>query len=213
MENIKTTHEKILEVLKERNDLTLQDLKEYFTSWIFDPIKQEETKNHIKYGCPACGNTYSVYKIHFSQIHLDILKKIFVWCAKNKVHEFHKREIPNLSHTEYWNFCFLQRFGFLYFLKDTDGKKVKGGYWGMPMKRVYKFLNGEATCSKYFVRNTATGHNIQSEEKITAQNVKNFANVLDPETLKPAFLAYEINEKEREEAAKLTEEQRQSFNW
>ena len=207
---MKTTHEKIIEATQ-KGDFTLQELKEYFTSGIFEPVKIEENASCTKYGCPACGNKYSLYKMEFSSVHLDIMKKIFKFCIENRVHEFHKKEIPGLSHTEYGNFCFLQRFGFLYFLKDTKGKRVKGGYWGMPVSRVYKFLKGEATCSKYFVRNTATGENIPAEEKIFVSQIKKFSNILDPETMQPLFLSHEINEREKEEARKQIEAQKENF--
>ncbi len=205
---MKTTHEKI-KTLVASGEFTLAELKDYFTSWIFEPQLIEETKSHKLYGCPSCGSKISIYKVNFSKMHLEILIKIFKWCVKNKTHEFHKSEIKGLSHTEYGNFYTLQRFWLLYFLKSPEGKRVKGWYWGLPLKRVYKFLQGQTKIAEYYTRNTATGQNIPAENKVCVQEIKNYWVCFD--WITPAFLEYEELEK-IEEVKKQVEAAKKAYS-
>jgi hypothetical protein len=68
----------------------------------------------------------------------------------------HKRDIEGLTHTDYGNFYSLQRFGLLYYLEDENGKRIKGGNWGVAVSRIYKFLQGDYKIAEYSEKNTAT---------------------------------------------------------
>ena len=82
----------------------------------------EKTKNTEIRRCTCCGQNFSIYKTYFSSVHLRILIKVFKWAIANKKYEFQKKELQQvLSHTDYGNFCVLQRFGLIYHLKDEDG--------------------------------------------------------------------------------------------
>jgi hypothetical protein len=132
------------------------------------------------------------YTVHFSSLHVSILIKIFNEVVKTGRHEFKKKDIPNLTHTEYGNFFTLQRFGLLYFPTDGEGKRIKGGSWGMDRKRVYDFLNGDFKISKYYVRDILIKKNFSSEEKITVRQVKNSENAFKENV--PDFVNYVENE-------------------
>lgn len=207
---MKTTHEKIKDLVSNWN-FTLEELKNYFTAWIFEPQLLSETNKSKVYGCPCCGSKISYYTVHFSKLHLDILTKIFKRAVKNKIHEFHKKEIKDLSHTEYGNFYTLQRFWLLYFLKTKDWKKIKGWYWGLPIKRVYKFLNWKAQISEFYTRNTATGQNIPATNKIFINQVKNYSF---DESLRPTFIDYEIQDPDIiNELKKQTQAAKNQYKW
>lgn len=190
-------------------EFTLAELKDYFTAWIFEPQLIEKTNKCVLYWCPACGSKISVYKVYFSKMHVEILIKIFKWAVENKTHEFAKSEIKGLTHTEYGNFYTLQRFWLLYFLKDKNGKRVKGWYWGIPIQRAYKFLQGQTKISEYYTRNTATGQNIASENKVFVSQIKVLENTFTG--LAPSFISYDLNERERQEAIKQNELAKEAY--
>lgn len=98
----------------------------------------------------------STYRIYFSPVHIAIIRKIFNYCVQNKTHVIHKRDIEGLTHTDYGNFYSLQRFGLLYYLEDENGKRIKGGNWGVAVSRIYKFLQGDYKIAEYSEKNTAT---------------------------------------------------------
>lgn len=117
---------------------------------------------------------------------------VFKWAIANKRHEFRKRELQNLlSHTDYGNFCVLQRFGLIYHLKDEDGIILKNWSYWIPLKRVYRFLQGDFEIAKYFTRNTATKRNEPSEEKINIWGIKNVVQIVEEGDLIPSFIEYD----------------------
>lgn len=116
--------------------------------------------------CSFCGALHNTHTIHFSRFHLNLLIKIFNFVVTTGNYRFNKKDIKWLSHTEYGNFYQLQRFWLLFFPTDEEGKKVKGWYWGMPLKRVAGFLRGDVFISQFYVRDKQKKQNISSEWKI-----------------------------------------------
>lgn len=75
--------------------------------------------------CSYCNAKHSTHTITFSSFHLGLLTKIFNHVVSTGNYNFCKDDLPSLSHTEYGNFCQLQRFGLLFFQRDEEGKKLK----------------------------------------------------------------------------------------
>lgn len=148
------------------------------------PEKKEVEDGH----CESCGQKIIEYKLTFTALHLNILQKIFKHCVATKQHEFSKKEI-DLSHTDYGNFYVLQRFWLIYFKTDENGKRIKDGSWGVPMKRVSAFLRGDLYISEYFIRKR--GENIASDSKIRVFDIKQGEKYFVPGEHKPLFVEYE----------------------
>lgn len=159
-----------------------------------EAILLEETKNMKLYKCPCCTGTWTIYKIHFSTHHVQILEKIFKHCVKYRIHEIDKKTIADLTASDYTNFCHLQRFGFLYWLNDKEtGKRQKGGHWGVAVKRIRQFLGGEWPVAEYTEKDTRTGEQRSSTTRVKIQEIKRYAKHLDkarPEWL-PYFVTYD----------------------
>lgn len=153
----------------------------------------KDTKAEKRYYCQTCHVEHSVYRIYFSTMHLQILRKVFKYCVENKTHIIHKNNIPGLTHTEYGNFYALRRFGLLYWFEE-DGKKVKGGTWGVAVTRIYKFLKGQYAISEYSERNTATESLHTSEKKIKINEIPRYTTFgEDTNNFLPSFVKYEEN--------------------
>lgn len=132
------------------------------------------------------------HKVHFAGVHLGILIKVFNHVVHSGSNEFKKSDLPNLTRAEYGNFYMLQRFGLLYFPLDDDGKRKKGGHWGIDRKRVYDFLNGDFKIAEYYIRDKLTKKNYPSEEKITVHGIKNSTNAFEKNL--PDFVTYNEND-------------------
>lgn len=170
-------------------DITMIEEIDLLLSNILDNINNSTyfIENKKARVCSFCGAVHTSHKIRFSSFHLNLLIKIFNHVVKTWNYNFKKRDIPGLSHTEYWNFYQLQRFWLLFF-PEEEGKRKKGGAWGMPLKRVASFLRGDDFISEYYIRDKQTKLNIPSESKIRVFEIpkeNNFTNEL------PDFISYE----------------------
>lgn len=158
----------------------------YFMKTIKSPLEhieeiiQELQSTHILYNVPIVEKLEelhrkitenSSYRIFFSPIHIAIIRKIFTYCIENKTHVIQKRNIPGLTHTDYGNFYSLQRFGLLYYLEDENGKRIKGGNWGVAVSRIYKFLQGDYKIAEYSEKNTATKWQETSENRVSIHEI------------------------------------------
>ena len=153
----------------------------------------KNTKAEKRYYCQTCHVEHSVYRIYFSTMHLRILQKVFKYCVDNKTHIIHKNDIPGLTHTDYGNFYALRRFGLLYWLEE-DGKKIKGGHWGVAVTRIYRFLKGQYAIAEYSERNTTTEALHTSERKITVNEIPRYTTFAqDTSSYLPSFVKYEEN--------------------
>lgn len=156
-------------------------------------ILLEETKNMKLFRCPCCTGTWTIYKIHFSTHHVRILEKIFKHCVKYKTHEIDKNTIADLTASDYTNFCHLQRFGFIYWIRDEYGVKQKGGKWGVAVKRIRQFLGGEWAVAEYTEKDTRTKEQRSSKERVFIHEIKRYSKHLEkdrPEWL-PYFVTYD----------------------
>jgi hypothetical protein len=150
-------------------------------------ILLEKTASHELYKCTCCNHIGSRYKVTFNSMYSGMALKVFKHCIKTKSHLFDKGDIAGLSHTEYGNFSILQRFGLLYFIKDDGGKKIRGK-WGVPMKRLAKFIRGDTTVAAFFWRDSDEDTNELSDERITIDQVPKISRILDKDTLLPVFV-------------------------
>lgn len=143
--------------------------------------------------CSHCGYTSRKYKISFSGLHVRLARILFEYCVNNKTYIITKKEISHLmSHTDYGNFYILQRFGLMYFIKDEDGKKKRGS-WGVPLKRLHKFLKNETTVAEYFWRDKDESTNSLSEKRIYLRDVPKNETIIDYSTMLPTFLEFETD--------------------
>lgn len=116
-------------------------------TWLLPLVNTTQRK---VYKCPLCESKKSVYRIHFSKLHVSILKKIFVHCVEQKTHIIKKSDIKTLTHWDYTNFPVLQRFGFLYWLTDEEGNRTrKNKLWGVAVWRIASFLKWEYAVAEY----------------------------------------------------------------
>lgn len=169
----------------------LEDLKE-LQNFLLD-LQANNSINTTKYRYNLIDifqllDSNKPYTTHFSTLHVTILIKIFNHVVKTKNYLFNKKDIPNLTHTQYGNFFTLQRFGLLFYPTDEDGKRIKGGYWGINLKRTHAFLRGDYKISKYYTRDKLLKQNSPSEEKITVHGVKNSDNCFKENV--PDFINY-----------------------
>lgn len=109
-----------------------------------------------------------------------------------------------LTHAEYSNVAYLQRFGILYFIRNEDGTKVRGT-WGVALSRLHKFLKNEWQVAEYFVRDVDSKTNEMSENRVFLSQIKKSYQVLDPVTMFPTFLEFE-NDYQNEEDYSQKEE-------
>lgn len=78
----------------------------------------------------------------------------------------------------------------MYFIKDEDGKKKRGS-WGVPLKRLYKFLKNETTVAEYFWRDKDESTNSLSEKRIYLRDVPKNETIIDHATMLPTFLEFD----------------------
>ena len=109
------------------------------------------------------------YTIHFSPLHYEIAKKVFQFCLKHRKHEFTIREL-NLSRSEYTNFSQVQKFGLLYRITD-DKKRIKGGLYGAPMRRIRQFLDGTWAVAEKYTVDAQSGACLISNRRILADQI------------------------------------------
>lgn len=142
--------------------------------------------------CTVCGVERTRYRVFFNQVLIGICYKILDYCVKNKTYKISKRDIEGLSHTEYGNFCTLQRFGLLFYLKnEKTGRKIKGGYRGVPVTRMADFLQGKRKVAEYYRRDVVTGSNESSDNRIAITEIQKYKTYgQDYNNYLPTFVQY-----------------------
>lgn len=125
-------------------------------------LEVKKKANYEEIVCRSCGHSKKRYRVTFASLHVRLAKILFQYCVDNKTHIVETGEIAKkMSHTDYGNFASLQRFGLMYYLKDNDGKKLRGQF-GVPLKRLHKFLKNEWDVAEYFWRDEDEGTNEHS---------------------------------------------------
>lgn len=176
--------------LRDANDPRIKELSSEATG-LETGVKV--TKNRIDKTCPHCGHTSRKYKRYFHGRDIAVCRKLFEVCVKNKTHLIDRSMLNNtLTHVEYSNFAYLQRFGLIYFIKDENGKNVRGE-WGVALSRLHKFLKNEWKVAEYFWRDTDSGRNEMSDTRIFMSEVDPKLDLTNPDTQLPAFLEFETD--------------------
>ena len=148
-------------------------------------IEERKTRTYTQCFCSSCGSQFRVNRMFFSKLHLQILLKVFDHCIKQRSHVFHTRDI-DLKHSEYANIAWLRKFGIIYSIDSwTDAWK-----YGMPMKRVYDFLQWKWQVAQYVESNTARKTHHVSEERIFIDQIMKSDHILW-ENLIPYFVEYD----------------------
>lgn len=172
-----TTKERMVEATREIQFFAKDE-------WIYDILEKYFGDLEVK----------TLFKVHFNNAHLVICQKIFKYCIHYKENTFKIDELDRfvkLTKTDYWNLNTLCRFWLLYRKKDEDGKKVKWGHYGVPLKRLYEFLTCKYAIAKYYTRNPNTKENIMSEKRVFANEIPKYQTIIDQETFLPLFVEYE----------------------
>ena len=89
--------------------------------------------------CPCCGQTINRRVISLYKGMIPPLVRVYKWCITNDRHEFTRKEIKHLLHTD----SEMARFGdwvmFGGLMYKPEGRR---GIWGMNMERTQMFLGG-----------------------------------------------------------------------
>ena len=100
-----------------------------------------DNRNDIK-NCPICHQSIKDRKIALYKELIDALYRVYVWCGKNKRHEFEMKDIRNaLGKNEYARFGDLVRFGGIIY-RPVSEQKRKAKY-GLNMERAKSFFAGQ----------------------------------------------------------------------
>lgn len=93
--------------------------------------------------CPICHSNISDRTVSLYRELIDSLYKIYVWCGKNRRHEFETKDITQfLGKNEYARFGDLVRFGgIVYKPKDDEGNSRKA-WFGINMGRAKELFSG-----------------------------------------------------------------------
>lgn len=142
--------------------------------------------------CPHCGSNLATYTVNISKIHVEILLKIRAFCLLHDVHEFTIKEIDNelrLSKTEYGNLNVLCRFWLLYRKTDENGKRIKGGYYGINMTTTNEFIMKRWPVAMNYVRDVAHKTHVLSEQRIFIDEIKGVTKFLTENNI-PSYVQY-----------------------
>lgn len=101
-----------------------------------------QKRNSIK-SCPCCNGNIQDRKLALYKELIDSLYQVYVWCGKNRRHEFEMHDIKfMLGKNEYARFGDLVRFGGLVYKPKEEGKSRKA-FYGINMTRAKEFFKGE----------------------------------------------------------------------
>lgn len=105
--------------------------------------ENHQLRNQLK-RCPICHSNISDRTVSLYRELIDSLYKIYVWCGKNRRHEFETKDITQfLGKNEYARFGDLVRFGgIVYKPKDDEGNSRKA-WFGLNMARAKEFFSGK----------------------------------------------------------------------
>lgn len=116
--------------------------------------------------CPSCGQSVNKRKISLIKDMVTSLRKVYIWCAEHRRHEFRRREIKHLLLTENES----AHFGDWVYFGGILYKPDKGrGYWGMNMERAKAFLDGKSAINTVCIKDPLTQTHELSEEKFISQ--------------------------------------------
>ena len=119
-------------------------------------------RNAVK-SCPVCHANIADRNIALYKELIDALYQVYVWCGKNRRHEFETKDIVQfLGKSNYARFGDLVRFGgIIYKPKDENGEARKA-WFGINMKRAKEFFAGEREIPAHITINQINNEIIDS---------------------------------------------------
>lgn len=122
-----------------------------------------DNRNKMEH-CPYCNHNIKDRKVALFKELIDALYKVYVWCGKNRQHEFQTKDIRHLfDKTQYNRFGDLVRFGGIIYKPKRYGKSKKALY-GINMARAKEFFHGQRDMPLQIILDQITG-DIVSEAK------------------------------------------------
>lgn len=100
-------------------------------------------RNHLK-RCPLCHSNIADRKVALYKELVDALYKVYVWCGKNRIHEFETKDIKGfLDKSNYARFGDLVRFGGIVYKPTGDDGETHKASFGINMSRAKEFFSGQ----------------------------------------------------------------------
>jgi len=158
-------------------------------------LLEKKTKTRHDYRCPTCNAKRSLVRSYFSDTHVKMLKKIFKYCIQHRTHNIQTKKLTELDHVDYCNIAQLQRFGFLYYPEGRENKK-RDGKWGVAVKRIYQFLQGDWKVAEYSQRDTVTKEQNVSEERVDIHHIRRRGLYTSDAGFLPYFVEYQQQQSE-----------------
>lgn len=94
---------------------------------------------------------------------IDALYQIYIWCGKNRRHEFETKEITQfLGKSDYARFGDLVRFGGLVYKPKDQYGETRKAWFGLNMARAKEFFSGVREIPVQITLNQLTGEIIDS---------------------------------------------------
>lgn len=126
--------------------------------------------------CPHCGQVINNREVTIYSGMVKALVRVFYWCAQNKKHEFKRDEIKHLFKGVDNE---IARWGdWRYFGNGMVYKPEGKGTWGLNMKRVRAFINGERTIPTKVLIDRVKGEKTYLEYR-TIDEIKNLSEFLN----------------------------------
>lgn len=129
--------------------------------------------------CPLCDSNVKDRVVSLYKGLIQSLYDVYVWCGKNKRHEFEMKDIRQILGTvNYTRFGDLVRFGgIVYKPKDEFGESRKGWY-GINMFRAAEFFAGERDIPVQITLNQITNE-IEHETRVKVDEFPDLSAFLD----------------------------------
>lgn len=119
-------------------------------------------RNNLK-SCPLCHSNIADRNVSLYKELIDSLYQVYIWCGKNRRHEFETKEIIQfLGKSDYARFGDLVRFGGLVYKPKDKGGETRKALFGINMARAKEFFSGTREIPVQITLNQITGEIIDS---------------------------------------------------
>lgn len=119
-------------------------------------------RNNIK-SCPLCHSNIADRSLSLYKELIDSLYQIYIWCGKNRRHEFETKNITQfLGKSNYARFGDLVRFGGLVYKPKDDKGETRKAWFGLNMGRAKEFFAGTREIPVQITINQITNEIIDS---------------------------------------------------
>ena len=159
-----------------------QEFREQLKSLANRIAGEQEFRNKLK-TCPICGSNIMDRRIALYKELINSLYQIYIWCGRNKRHEFTTKDIiPFLNKSNYARFGDLVRFGGLvYKPKNSEGNTQKAQF-GLNMARAKEFFQGQRKIPVQIILNQITNEIIDAHY-VSVKDFPSLINLITAEGL------------------------------